>query len=411
MAPFDFRTLPTRNSRRIAVRVRPKVEKHIRSGHPWLFADSITSTSHQGNTGDHAVIFDRNNKFLAIGLWDAGSKIPVKLLHAGSPTKVDTNWLKAKLTGIFTARDRHFDPARTNGYRLIHGENDGLPDLVIDRYASVVVIKLYSAIWLPDLETVCATLQAHYACDGIVLRLARRFKSTHGNLQDGMCLAGVLPAKPNFLENGIRFNVDPVRGQKTGFFLDQRDNRAKVGTLSKDKTLLNVFSYSGGFSLTAAQHGATAVTSLDISQYALTEAEENFALNANLARVAACQHETLADDAFSALTTLARQNKMFDVVVTDPPSFANKQADVPNALAAYARLNKLAAKVVKPKGILVAASCSSRITREKFFEAVFQGLSQAQRQATIIDETFHAVDHPIGFAEGGYLKCLYLQLD
>lgn len=411
MAPFDFTTLPTRNPKRIAVRIQPNVEKHLRSGHPWLYVDRITSTSHAGNTGDHAVIFDRKNKFLGIGIWDAESQIRLKMLHAGSPVKVNDDWLNQRLQDCFAKRDSYFDTTQTNGYRLVHGENDGLPDLVIDRYGETIVIKLYSAIWLPDLQQIVATLQAHYAPHCIVLRLARRFKSDLTQLRDGMALVGTLPTQPTFLENGLRYHVDPFQGQKTGFFLDQRDNRSKVGELCQNKTLLNVFSYSGGFSLAAAQAGATEATSLDISQYALTEADKNFGLNQHLSAVAACQHHTVAADAFAALKTFAKQGQRFDVVVTDPPSFANKQDAVPNAIDAYTRLNRLSAQVVSKNGVLVAASCSSRVTSEQFFDAVLSGVHQAQRTAIVLDKTFHAIDHPIGFAEGAYLKCIYLQLD
>jgi 23S rRNA (cytosine1962-C5)-methyltransferase len=214
-----------------------------------------------------------------------------------------------------------------------------------------------------------------------------------------------------FDENGLRFEVDPVRGQKTGFFLDQRDNRARVEALAAGARVLNVFAYTGGFSLYAARGGARAVTSLDLSALALAAAERNFALNRALPAVAAAQHELLAGDAFDALAELARARRTFDLVIVDPPAFAKRQAEVERALAAYARLTRLALAVTRPGGTLVIASCSSRVSAAAFYDAVLAAAAQAGRPLRELARTGHALDHPVRFAEGEYLKCLFAVAD
>jgi 23S rRNA (cytosine1962-C5)-methyltransferase len=210
-----------------------------------------------------------------------------------------------------------------------------------------------------------------------------------------------------FRENGLRFEADPIRGQKTGFFLDQRDNRARVGDLARGRSVLNAFSYSGGFSLYAARGGAREVTSLDISQPALDAAARHFTLNDDVPAVAACQHELLCADAFEAFEALAEGKRLFDVVVVDPPAFAKKQSEVDRALSAYARLCRLALRVLKPGGELVLASCSSRVSAEAFRDNALSAASRAGRPLRIHEETGHALDHPVGFPEGAYLKCVF----
>jgi 23S rRNA (cytosine1962-C5)-methyltransferase len=202
-----------------------------------------------------------------------------------------------------------------------------------------------------------------------------------------------------------------LHGQKTGFFLDQRENRARVEGLAAGKETLNVFAYTGGFSLYAARGGASSVVSLDISAPALAAARRNFDLNRALPGVAAARHELLVEDAFSALARLARDGRRFDLVIVDPPAFAKQQSEIPAALRSYERLAGLALGVLRPGGTLVMASCSSRVGAEDFFAAVRRGAARAGRPLKEFAHTGHPVDHPVSFAEGAYLKCLYAQVD
>ena len=205
----------------------------------------------------------------------------------------------------------------------------------------------------------------------------------------------------------MRFEADPIHGQKTGFFLDQRDNRARVEGLATGKRVLNVFAYNGGFSLYAARGGATQVASLDISRPALQAAERNFALNQNIPTVAAATHQLLVGDAFPLLAEMASNRRTFDLVIIDPPAFAKQQSEVERALAAYAQLTRLGLGVLQAGGTLVLASCSSRVSTDAFFTTVTQAAAQVRRPLQIFAQTTHALDHPVGFPEGAYLKCLY----
>ena len=211
----------------------------------------------------------------------------------------------------------------------------------------------------------------------------------------------------HFQENGLNFAADVIRGHKTGFFFDHRDNRNRVGKLAKNKTVLDVFSYTGGFSLYAAAGGAKSVMSLDVSQPALEAAKMNFQLNQDLPNVANCRHETVVADAFQALEDLAGSGRVFDLVVVDPPSFAKSKGEVEGAIGAYDRLTRLALNVLAERGLLVMASCSSRVSAELFFGTVVNAAEDEGRPLWEQFRTGHAVDHPLrdDFPEGAYLKC------
>lgn len=398
--------------KRLALRVTPAAERALRGGHPWLFAEGIVKQSHNGRSGDLAVIFDRKNRFLAAGLYDPASPIRVRVLQQGEAATIDGSWFGERVKTAVSRRTLHFDD-NTTGYRLIHGENDGLPGLVVDKYDQTFVVKLYTAAWVPHLEPVLGQLEAMRP-ERMVLRMSRAVQEDqeglHG-LRDGQYLLGKPTDAVQFLENGLWFEADVVRGQKTGFFLDQRENRARLEGLTAGKSVLNVFAYTGGFSLYAARGGATRVVSLDLSQPALATAVRNFKLNQHLPNIANAEHELLLGDAFRAMTQLADGRQRFDVVVIDPPAFAKRQSEVAGALSSYGRLARLGVRLLRPGGQLVTASCSSRVTTADFFKAVEQGVAAESRTLRDITHTFHAADHPIGFPEGAYLKCLWGVLD
>jgi 23S rRNA (cytosine1962-C5)-methyltransferase len=400
-------SLPRPSEKRIAIHVKPAAERALRSGHPWVFDQAIRSQSHEGQSGDLAVIFDSQRRFLAIGLYDPDSPIRVKVLHHRQPVTIDRAWFTEQLRAAAAIR-RPLLTQQTDSYRLVHGENDGLPGLIIDRYANTLVLKLYTAAWFPHLADIVAGLQTVQPFEHLVLRLSRGVNGTQYGLHDGQTLIGAEVTEPvKFLENGLYFAADVVHGHKTGFFFDQRENRAEVRTRADGREVLDVFAYSGGFSLYAAAGGATSVTSLDVSAPALAVAEANFALNQNHPKVDRAKHITLAADAFEGLEQLHKAGRRFDMVIVDPPSFAKSAAEVAGALAAYARLTRLALNVVRVGGVLVMASCSSRVTAEDFFATVTNTARDSGRFLVHITYTRHALDHPIGFPEGAYLKCLF----
>jgi 23S rRNA (cytosine1962-C5)-methyltransferase len=297
----------------------------------------------------------------------------------------------------------------TTGYRLVHGENDGLPGLVLDRYADTLVLKLYTPAWIPHLKDFCDALARVSSATHLILRLNRSVQQQadflHG-VSNGMTLSlhAKQPADPIlFKENGLIFESDPIHGQKTGFFLDQRDNRARVEKLSRHASVLNLFAYTGGFSVYAARGGAKEVVSVDLSAPALEAAVRNMEHNG-----LTVPHETIAEDAFEVLAHMESQKRLFDVVIIDPPMFAHNEKQVAAALSAYRKLTRLGLGVLRKGGTLVQASCSSRVDSDSFFESIHQCAKEAGRRLTEIERTGHALDHPVGFKEGAYLKCLFV---
>jgi 23S rRNA (cytosine1962-C5)-methyltransferase len=395
---------------RLRLRVTTAAESRLRAGHPWLFAESIREHNRPGRLGELAVIYDRRDCFLAVGLFDPDSPIRVRVLRAGKPLAIDPTWWSALLDQSLQRRQGLFDE-QTTGFRWLNGESDGWPGLVLDRYEQTLVLKLYTAAWLPRFKEITALIAGRLHPERIVLRLSRNMQELAGKQfrkRDGEVVCGPpLDGPVVFQESGLRFEADVLRGQKTGFFLDQRENRRQVETLASGRRVLNAFSFSGGFSLYAARGGAVSVTDLDISAHALAGAQRNFALNQSLAAVAACRHEIIQAEAFRWLGE--QRERVFDLIVLDPPSFAKRETERVGAVEAYGRLAKLGVERLARGGILVAGSCSAHVTREEFFAAVRQSATAAGRAFDELQITGHAPDHPAAFREARYLKAIYLK--
>ncbi len=400
--------------RRLAVQVSKDALRQIRGGHPWVFDASVTSVKppasvEEGRAGDLAVIFDDRRAFAAIGLYDPDSPIRIKILHVGKPATIDRGFWRDRLTAAFDKRAVLAASTQTNAYRAVHGENDGLPGLVLDRYVDTWVLKLYSPSWFPHLSVIVELLAELVAPDALVLRLGRQAANGVGDtgLADGIALLGSRPTEPVvFRENDLSFDADVVHGQKTGFFLDQRDNRKEVRSRSVGRRVLDVFCSTGGFTVNAAAGGAELVHSVDISEHAIEAAKRNMVRNSDRPAVAACTHETTIGDAVEVMQHLVERQFTYDLVVVDPPSFASRQDQVDGALVAYERLTDLAVQLIAPRGTLVQASCSSRVTADDFYAAVDSAL---WRRGVRLAEAVHLhqpVDHPIGFAQGAYLKAV-----
>ncbi|MFO1051603.1 MAG: class I SAM-dependent rRNA methyltransferase [Planctomycetota bacterium] len=403
--------LPAPNPRRVALHVSAAALRSLRDGRPWVFRREVLSRSFDAAPGDVAVVFDDRERFAAVGLFDPLGEIAFRAL-AFEPTRIDAALLATRIARSIAARPT--PDARTDAHRLVFGESDALPGLVVDRYADSLVLKPYTTAWVPWLSSTVATLLEQTGASRVVLRLPRlvaaQADALHG-LTDGCALAGTLPDQAVvFRENGIRFRADVVRGQKTGFFLDQRDNRARVEALAAGRRVLNTFAYTGGFSLYAARGGATRVDSLDASAPALQEADANFALNRDDPRIAACTHAVLCGDAFDLLPDLAARGSRYDLVVLDPPAFAKRRSEVDGALRAYAKLTTLGLRLLGAGGVLVTCSCSARVDREAFFATVRGAAERERRRLREIATTGHPSDHPE--SEGlGYLKALFAEVE
>jgi 23S rRNA (cytosine1962-C5)-methyltransferase len=396
---------------RLRLRVTRAAESRLRDGHPWLYSDSILAESRPGELGDLAVVYDRNDRFLAVGLYDPGSPIALRVLHVGKPLPIDRGFFERRLAEALARREGAIGEA-TDGYRVLNGESDGLPGLVLDRYADTLVVKLYSAAWFPHWEMVLGIIEDSFPESALVLRLSRNItaEAESRGYRDGTVLRGQVADNPLiFTESGIRFEADVLRGQKTGFFLDQRENRRMVEDLARGRRVLNAFSFSGGFSLYAARGGATTVMSLDISPHALAAAERNFALNDSIAAVRTCRHEPVQADVFEWLR-LADPNS-FDLIALDPPSLARREAERERAIGAYQRLASDALRLLGPGGVLVSSSCSAHVSEEEFFSAVRAAMNGTGRLYRELGTTGQPPDHPATFPEARYLKAIYLELD
>ena len=397
---------------RLRLRVTATAESLIRGGHPWLYDASIREQNRAGQPGELAVIYDRRDRFLALGLYDPLSPIRVRVLHHGKPATADDAWWRARLQAALARRDGLFD-AQTTGYRCLSGESDGWPGIVLDRYDTTYVLKLYTAAWLPRVGEVVGWLLEMLQPERLILRLSRNIQSLaeqQFNLRDGQVLRGSVPDGPVvFLETGIRFEAEVVRGQKTGFFLDQRENRRRVEALAAGRDVLNAFSFSGGFSLYAARGGARSTTDLDISPHALDSARRNFALNAADPHIAACRHECAQADTFNWLAASSRAD--FDLVILDPPSLAKRETERAGAIQAYRKLTELGLPRLRRRGILVAASCSANVSTGECFTAVLDALHASRRPFAELIRATHAPDHPATFPEAQYLKCLFARLE
>jgi 23S rRNA (cytosine1962-C5)-methyltransferase len=398
-----------RNPQIIAVKLTPIGERSVRGKHPWIFSDSIRKMNKEGVAGDIAIIFDhKSNKIMGIGLYDPNSPIRIKMIHFEGGATLDVAYFKNKIEKAYAVRVPLL-VKQTNSYRLIFGENDGFPGLIADVYANVLVIKLYSSIWWPYFDIVLAQLLAVSGCSAAVLRLSRNVQKEkrNNNLKDGTVVFGNLDDENiHFMEHGVKFSANVLKGHKTGYFLDHRFNRKRVGALSKDKTVLDVFAYAGGFSVHALVGGASEVTSVDISEQALQLAKENGLLNEYSGN-----HYIMIGDAFVLLQNLISVGKRFDIVVIDPPSFAKSAKEVPGAEKKYAELAAIGAQLIAPKGLLMLASCSSRVSAQSFFTINETALDKSGRSYQLEEVTYHDIDHPIGFPEGAYLKCGYYRFN
>lgn len=383
----------------LKVRLFPRAEATVRAGHPWVFSDSVKSVNREAEAGELAVVYDRADRFLAVGFWDPESPIPLRIVHQRTPARIDRAWWLERARACREFR-REIAAAGTTGYRCINGDSEGFPGLVADRYGDTLVVKLYSAAWVSRWGEIEGVLREVFEPRFLVRRVARNLTG----LDEGF-VGATGPEVVVFEENGLRFESAVLHGQKTGFFLDQRDNRARVEALAAGREVLNVFSFSGGFSVYAARGGAAAVTDLDISAHALESAERNFALNPELAGV---PRRSVQADAFA---WMGETRGAWDLIVTDPPSLAKREREKDGALKAYRKLNADAIRRLRPGGVLVAASCSAHVRAAEFLGLVREEARRSGRSWRELWTSGHAADHPATYAEAEYLKAVAIEFD
>ncbi len=395
------------------LKVSNRLQSRIRKGYPWVHFYQIEKEPKDIQPGDLGVIYDKANRFLAIGLYDPCSEIRLRILNTGSPCAIDRVFFDQRLKEALILRVG-LEEAGTTGYRVVNGENEGFPGFVIDRYGDTVVFKLYTAAWFPHLETLLALVTENLNIKRVVLLLSRhteRSGSGDPPYKNGTVLYGPEREGPvPFKENGLKFKADVIEGQKTGFFLDQRENRERIGKLAKGKTVLNVFSYTGGFSIYSLAGGARSVLEIDSNRWALEAAKLNMKLNEDTLQNVDTRFDQLCEDAFKALSRLNKEKQKFDVVILDPPAFAKNKKHKSNALLAYQRLAKMGARLTRPEGMLFSASCSNPVEAGEFYYAVRRGIRETGNVFEETLKTQHALDHPVRFKEGAYLKGIYCRI-
>lgn len=383
----------------LSVVVPERLTRHVAAGHPWLYADALPTIT-GARTGDIVTLLASSpsgRRPIGCALHDADSPIRLRVLATGKGERGGPELWRRRVETAWLLRQATLDLRDTDGFRLLHGEGDRLPGVVVDMYAGHAVLKLDTAAWLPHLPALTDALQA------VVRPRSIFFKGISGQREGGergRVLAGEEPPPHiEIREHGMRMRVDVRRGQKTGMFLDQRENRRLVRQVARGRATLNLFSYTGGFSLAAALGGATRVVSVDVARAAVEAARDNFALNG----LDPAPHGFVAADAFEFL---AEGDEPFDLVVVDPPSFAPNQKSLRAAEAAYAKLNAAAARRVRPGGLLAAASCSSHVSMDMFLQTLRESARIARRQLRLLEVRGEPPDHPtpLHFPEGRYLK-------
>lgn len=373
----------------------------IKQGYPWVYRDWLAETP-DAAPGTRAVLYDRDGTTLGFGMYDPTGPLAVRVCAAGQ--RLDDNLLLAKFESALALRRTLFDD-RTTGYRLFNGEGDGLPGLTCDLYAGHAVLKLDgdapAGFW--NVDAVARWLADRLGVADVFLK-HRSDAPTRGR-----AIRGAQPAAPvSFTENGLHFAADLVQGQKTGFFFDQRDNRDRIGRLAKGKTVLNLFAYTGGFSVYAGANGASNVTSVDLAKPAIEDADRNWRLNG----LAPEHHHAVAADAFAFLETAKAEKRTWDLVVVDPPSFAPAERHVAKATASYQSLFTAALQVLAPGGVIAMSSCSSHISQQMFYDIAEFAVSKARRRATVLGVFGQPADHPFPLAcrELQYLKLVLMRV-
>ena len=384
-------------------------DRSVLRRHPWIFAGSVDRLEGRARAGDTVLVMDSRGKPLARAAWSPESQIRARVWSFDPEQSIDHAFIKRAVAASVARRASHPWLAGQDGVRLIHGESDGLPGVIADRYGAMVVVQLTSAGADKWRDAIVAGLVQATGCSAVYERSDSDVRKLEGLGPVTGLVYGEMPESLTIVENGVRMEVDVAGGHKTGFYLDQRENRQLTGRLAAGRDVLNCFCYTGGFSLQALAGGATSVISIDSSGPALATAARNMALNPQLD---ASRAEWREDDVFQALRKLKAEDRKFDLIILDPPKFAPSAAHAERAARAYKDINLLGFRLLNPGGILMTYSCSGGIGLEMFQKIVASAASDVGIDARILHRLSAAPDHPVGLAvpEGEYLKGLACQV-
>ena len=390
--------------------LKPHREESLQSGHLWIFSGALQQPPHWIEPGGLVDVKSSTGQFVARGYYNPRTDIAIRLLTRSIEQAIDEDFLRKRIRSAVDLR-KVFDPNKTNTYRLINSEGDGLPGLIVDRFAEILVAQMHTAGIERLRSRLIDALMEETDTRGILLRNDSQSRRREGlELEEPQVVTWGVPTQVTVRENNVLFLVDPWQGQKTGFFLDQRDKREALRKYTQAKRVLNCFSYSGSFSVYAALTSEkTRVTSVDISAPAIESARQNFILNG----LDPNHHQFLVADVFDYLEQAQGAGEQFDVVVLDPPAFAKTQSARAQALKAYRRLNTLGMQVLRPGGILLTCSCSGAIGMDDLLGALSQSAQRLQRTVQLLEIFTYGVDHPINLAmpETAYLKVVFCRIE
>jgi len=388
-----------------AIYLKPGRERSLSKGHPWVFSGAMAKIDPQLKSGDIAGIWTAEGKPLGLGFFHSSADIAFRLLTRDVHVRIDKDFWLDRLHHAISLRNQVIPP-KTNAYRLINAEGDGFPGLVVDRYGEFLVVEVGTAGMEKQLQTILEILIQCLAPTGILERSESKSRHREG-LPDRVQIhyGQISNEVVEILENGLSFRVNIMKGQKTGFFLDQRENRALVASLARGKNVLNCFSYTGAFSVYAIQGGAKKVVSVESSASANVLAKENFLQNA----ISPEMHPILEADVFEFLRNT---DETFDVIILDPPAFAKSKNDLKKAVRGYKDINFYAGKRLAKGGWLFTFSCSNFVDEALFQSIVLSGLNDAKREAQLLARLGPGPDHPtlLGHPEGRYLKGLLVRV-
>ena len=386
------------------LQVHNKKIDSIKRRHPWIFSGAISSDVSDFENGDVVKVTDNKGFFLAIGHFQHAT-ISVRILTF-EEKEIDKSFFEEKLDEAFTLRKSlNLLNSNNNIFRLVHGEGDGLPGLIIDFYNGVAVVQCHSIGMYRSLELISKSLQSVLRENLIAIYSKSSDTLPTKNIATDTYLFGSSPMPHVTIENGIKFNIDWINGQKTGFFIDQRENRYILGKIAEGKKILNTFCYSGGFSLYALKNGAQLTHSLDSSKKAIELTEHNVQIN-NFQE----QHESIIADAMEYMKSA---DKDYDIIILDPPAFAKHRDKKHKAVQGYKRLNAMAINNIKSGGLIFTFSCSQVIDKNLFTNTIIAAAIETQRNVRIIGQLHQPADHPVNafHPEGEYLKGLILEVN
>ncbi len=384
------------------LRLKKKEERRVLRGHPWIFSNELQDLPADAVPGEAVEVRDHAGSFIGRGYFNPRSLIAVRLLTRRAE-EIDGAFFTKR---IAAARELRSRLGFGESHRAVFSEGDGLPGLIVDRYGDVLVVQSLTAGIEARLDLVAWALREVYAPAAIVLRNDVSARELEGLAREKRVLLGDVAGPVTIEESGIRYRVDVLEGQKTGFFFDQRENRLAIRDLVRGRRTIDCFCYTGAWALTAARFGAVDVVGYDSSEKAVAAAAENAALNGLPARFEAA-------DVFEKLRELGRQRERYGCVVLDPPAFVKSRARVREALKGYKEINLRALRLLEPGGILITCSCSHHIDEALFREMLIDAAHAAGRQARLLEMRSQARDHPMLLAapETRYLKCAILMVE